>query len=179
MLARLKRHREFVAVSATRRKWVAPGFVLQIRRHEAVQGVPVQDVPAQDVAARDSGTTSRIILLPPLRLGLTASRKTVGGAVLRNRARRRLRALAQEIIEPHVRPGHDLVLIARERTVRLPFASLRADLTTGLKRLGLWQECPDSKLSPKGRETKEDRGQKPGVNPGRMVAKEAPRTEMS
>ncbi|RMD49268.1 MAG: ribonuclease P protein component [Alphaproteobacteria bacterium] len=72
--------------------------------------------------------------MPPdvVRLGLTASRK-VGGAVVRNRARRRLRALGQELLPAHGRPGWDYVLIARAgSSVSRPFDQLRSDLRGAL-----------------------------------------------
>ena len=53
--------------------------------------------------------------LPEWRLGLTATRK-VGNAVKRNRARRRMRALACNYLLPIARPGTDYVLIARHDT---------------------------------------------------------------
>ena len=49
------------------------------------------------------------------RLGLTATRK-IGNAVKRNRARRRMRALAHKYLLPIARPGTDYVLIARHDT---------------------------------------------------------------
>ncbi|MGY6632773.1 MAG: ribonuclease P protein component [Alkalilacustris sp.] len=69
------------------------------------------------------------------RLGLTCSRK-VGNAVVRNRARRRLRALAREVLGQHGRPGWDYVLIGRaQATVSHDFAAMRADLLAALARL--------------------------------------------
>ncbi|HQT72499.1 MAG: ribonuclease P protein component [Acidiphilium sp. 37-67-22] len=62
----------------------------------------------------------------PIRLGLTASRK-VGNAVIRNRARRRLRALACEELLSRKLSGADIVLIARKGTAEIDFATLRAD----------------------------------------------------
>ena len=49
------------------------------------------------------------------RVGLTASKK-IGNAVCRNRARRRMRALAREHLAVMARPGVDYVLIARHDT---------------------------------------------------------------
>ncbi len=69
------------------------------------------------------------------RVGFTASRK-VGGAVQRNRARRRLKAAAEEVLKTEGRPAHDYVLIARSETVHRPFELLKDDLTRALKRLG-------------------------------------------
>lgn len=64
-------------------------------------------------------------------LGLTTSRK-VGNAVKRNRARRRLRALAQELLPSRGRPGLDYVLIGRHTTGARPWAKLQADLLSAL-----------------------------------------------
>lgn len=70
-------------------------------------------------------------------IGFTASKK-VGGAVERNRAKRRLRALAREILAGGARAGQDYVLIARSETPRRPYALLRRDLISALKRLKSW-----------------------------------------
>lgn len=66
-----------------------------------------------------------------LRVGFTASRK-VGNAVIRNRARRRLRAAAAQLLPLLGRGGHDYVLVARGATVARPFAALLADITRAL-----------------------------------------------
>ncbi len=68
------------------------------------------------------------------RLGFTCSRK-VGGAVKRNRARRRLRAAADAVLRPGP-AGWDLVLIGRAATLDRPFALLVDDLRQGLARIG-------------------------------------------
>ena len=49
------------------------------------------------------------------RIGLTATKK-IGNAVTRNRARRRMRALAREHLSRLAKPGMDYVLIARHDT---------------------------------------------------------------
>lgn len=73
------------------------------------------------------------------RVGLTASRR-VGNAVRRNRARRRLRALAEKVIPLHAKCGHDYVMIARAETADRPFAALVEDLESAMKRLNVWQD---------------------------------------
>ena len=77
---------------------------------------------------------------PPARRSATSAGKKVGNAVARNRARRRLRAAATELLTAHGAPGYDLVLIARTETLVRGWADLKADLVTGLKRLGAWRE---------------------------------------
>jgi len=62
------------------------------------------------------------------RVGFTASRK-VGGAVERNRAKRRLRALAAAVLPLLGRQGHDYVLVAKTATISRPFAALMQDLS--------------------------------------------------
>lgn len=69
-----------------------------------------------------------------IRVGFTASRK-IGNAIIRNRAKRRLRAAATQILPKHGRPGQDYVLIARSGTANRPFSQLLADLERVLRRL--------------------------------------------
>jgi ribonuclease P protein component len=67
------------------------------------------------------------------RIGFTASKK-IGNAVLRNRAKRRLRALAREALASSALPGWDYVLVARpEATVSRSFADLLVDLEQALR----------------------------------------------
>jgi len=67
-----------------------------------------------------------------LRVGFTASKK-IGNAVVRNRAKRRLRAAASQLLPLLGRPGHDYVLVARGTTVARPFPALLSDITLALK----------------------------------------------
>jgi ribonuclease P protein component len=122
-LGRLKRRPEFLAVAGARHKWVAPGLILQARRHDDRQHPGAGE--------------------PSMRVGFTASKK-VGNAVARNRAKRRLRAVAQEILAVHGAPGHDFVLIARGGTLDRDYADLKQDLTACLKRLGVWRTQPEA-----------------------------------
>lgn len=61
--------------------------------------------------------------------------KRMGGAVLRNRAKRVLRAAVDRAGGPW--PGHDVVLIARERTATAPAAELDRGLSSIVTRGGL------------------------------------------
>jgi ribonuclease P protein component len=83
------------------------------------------------VQARDRRDDS-----PLIRVGFTCSKK-VGNAVTRNRAKRRLRAIARELLPECGLPGWDYVLIGRaDATALRPYDDLRRDLGYALRRLG-------------------------------------------
>ena len=69
-----------------------------------------------------------------VRYGLTASRK-IGNAVARNRARRRMRAAAEEILPLEGQAGFDYVMIGRVHTALRPWNKLKSDLRSALKAL--------------------------------------------
>lgn len=105
-MQRLKRRQDFVA--AARASYAAmPGMVVQARDR------------------KDAG---------PARVGFTATKK-LGNAVVRNRAKRRLREIARLTLEGQAKPGYDYVLIGRAPTGGRGFAELARDLTSALKRL--------------------------------------------
>ena len=66
-----------------------------------------------------------------MRVGYTATKK-LGGAVDRNRAKRRLRAAAAAVLPLFGRAGNDYVLVARRDTLTLPFEELLDDLKSAL-----------------------------------------------
>src|SRR5258708_28909396 len=116
-VARLKRRPEFLAVAASGLKLATPAMIVQARRR------------GDDEAPR---------------LGLTASRK-VGGAVERNRARRRLRAAAEAVIPLAGRTRHDYVLVARTAALTRPYALLVEDFTRALGRLASPSRRPEDR----------------------------------
>jgi len=121
-LRRLLKRPEFLRVARKGRKWAAPGMVVQVlARPKAMRDGGLRGADGDETA-------------PDIGVGFTASKK-VGGAVLRNRAKRRLRALAQEILPFEARPGIDIVLIARQSTPNRPYEKLRQDLRDALTRL--------------------------------------------
>lgn len=67
------------------------------------------------------------------RAGFTVSRR-VGNAVVRNRARRRLREAARIVMPLHGVPGADHVFIARAQQTELPFAELVSFMEKALGR---------------------------------------------
>lgn len=106
-LAILKKRAEFLSAARARRQGTA-GFMLQARKRGADEN--------------DGG----------IRVGFTCSKK-VGNAVIRNRAKRRLRALAAQVLPRLGHPGWDYVLVGRPgATVDRPFAALLGDLEGAL-----------------------------------------------
>ena len=103
----IRRRRDFLAAARARRA-SAPSLTLQARRRG------------------EDG---------PPRVGYTCSKK-LGGAVRRNRAKRRLREAARLALAPEARPGWDYVLIGRpEATAARDFRALLADLRGAVARV--------------------------------------------
>jgi ribonuclease P protein component len=71
---------------------------------------------------------------PLIRAGFTAT-KRIGGAVERNRAKRRMREAARLLLPELARPGHDYVFIARGGATTRPWARLLDDVKSALIRL--------------------------------------------
>ena len=105
---RLKKRAEFLAVAGRGRKQGRGALLVQVLQHGEGQ----------------------------VRLGFTATKK-LGNAVVRNRAKRRMRAAARAEFAANPAPGHDIVLVAREAIRDNSFAALRDDLRAALIRLGL------------------------------------------
>ena len=109
-ISRLKKRSDFLAVSRGRRKR-RRGFMLQALRR----------------------TDGRVP--DGIRVGFTCSKK-VGNAVVRNRAKRRLRAASRMSLPLHGQQGWDYVLVGRpNETASVPFHDLCADLHTALSEL--------------------------------------------
>lgn len=71
----------------------------------------------------------------PTRLGIVTGRR-VGGAVVRNRVKRRLREIGR-LLHPRIAPGWDLVVIARPPIATEPFAAIEQAMRAALAELRL------------------------------------------
>jgi ribonuclease P protein component len=88
-----------------------------------------------------------------VRVGLTATKK-LGGAVERNRRRRRLREAMRAIGPLNVEPGCDYVLIAREGTAAAPWPVLLEELGAALTKVKRGGQAPDK--SPRSKAERPD-----------------------
>lgn len=68
------------------------------------------------------------------RFGFTVTKK-LGGAVVRNRIRRRLKAAVRAVQEGRAQPGHDYVVVARPAAFDRSFPELKKDLERALHRV--------------------------------------------
>lgn len=106
---------------------------------------PYQARGAVVVQARDRGDADT------MRAGFTATKK-IGGAVERNRAKRRLREAARALLPLHGLPGHDYVFVARATTLERDWAGLLDDVKAALIRLSRPKPTPTSSTDTASRE---------------------------
>ena len=119
-VATLKKRSEFLRLRGGAR-FATPSFVVETRPR-----VPGDAGPASGDAASPAPEAPRF--------GFTVTKK-LGGAVVRNRIRRRLKAVVGLVAPALARPDHDYVLVARLTALERPFADLKKDLERALQRV--------------------------------------------
>lgn len=105
-IERMARRPAFLAAQRTGVRWSTPSLVLQW----------------------GPGQPDRV------RIGFTVTKK-VGNAVVRNRVKRRLRAVARDVMPACAVPGNDYVLIGRSGGLTRPYALMKADLEQAMAKV--------------------------------------------
>lgn len=101
---------DYLAMNAAKR-WVTPYFIIQVQQHSCENACAFS-----------------------WRVGFTTSRK-VGNAVVRNRARRRLRELVRGNVPHIILPHHTMVFIGKTAAATVPFDKLVAALDDAARKL--------------------------------------------
>lgn len=107
----------FLEVQNSGKKWVSHGLILQVRDNQ------------------DQGK----------RMGFTVSKRVDKSAVVRNRIKRRLRAVAADVLSGYAQSNVDYVLVGRKLTETRPYEELCSDLKWCLRKMGY-----DQRSKPQG-----------------------------
>lgn len=107
-LTRLISRADFLHIQNKGKKWIAHGVILQTAPNATGQ----------------------------IRIGFTVSKKVDKSAVKRNRIKRRLRAVAADILSAHGKEGMDYVLVGKALTATRPYEILCNDLKWCLQKTG-------------------------------------------
>ncbi|MEM6780451.1 MAG: ribonuclease P protein component [Pseudomonadota bacterium] len=118
-LDRLKKRSDFLWAQKNGKKWVSKGLII--------------------IASKNEGLGRRF--------GVTVTKRLSKKAVDRNRMKRRLRAVAQDIIAQYGQDHTDYVLIGRAETATRVYTDLQNDLKWCLKKLEVYQNEESSELS--------------------------------
>lgn len=111
-LITLKKRADFVKMNAKAPKWVSKGVIVQVLPNDLAQK----------------------------RVGYTVTKRTDKSAVKRNRIKRRLRAVAADVLPLYAQDSCDYVLIGRPLTATRPYEELLSDLKWCLRKLGHTKE---------------------------------------
>ncbi len=114
-LDRLKKRSDFLYVQHNGVKWVPKGFIVQLATREVSEKAPKTG----------------------LRYGLTVTKRVSKLAVVRNRIKRRLKAVACDVLPNYSDNNIDIVLIGRTTTLEKDYETLKNDLIWSLKRLDI------------------------------------------
>ena len=107
----IKNRRDFLVANASARKFVTHSFILQYVKR-------ADDHPVRTDA----------------RIGYTVTKK-MGGAVERNRIKRRLREVVKQTMPQHQQSDFDYVVIARQKALACDFSELLRDMEFAFSRI--------------------------------------------
>lgn len=108
---------DFLCVQSKGKKWVSQSLSLQILSHDSTEPESAK-----------------------LRVGYTVTKKIDKSAVKRNRMKRRLRAVAADILPLYAKRGVDYVLVGRHGTALRPYEEMKRDLIWCLKKTEFYEK---------------------------------------
>lgn len=111
----LKRNRDFNRLYLRGRSYVTPSLVAYVQKNRQKE----------------------------VRIGITTSKK-IGNAVQRNRARRIIRESCRKSM-PNIKPGYDIVLVARKRATQIKCGEILNALTKMLNQANILKEQKQEK----------------------------------
>ena len=111
-LITLTDRRDFLDIQSNGKKWVAGGLILQVKENSLGQK----------------------------RIGFTVSKRVDKSAVKRNRIKRRLRAVAADVISAQAKESCDYILVGKRSTPERSYATLVNDLKWCLKKTGYYHK---------------------------------------
>ncbi len=108
-IGRLKKRSDFLCVQRAGKKWISKGIIVEILPNDGLG----------------------------IRYGLTVSKKVSKLAVTRNRVKRRLKAVACDVLPTYEGISLDIVLVGRHSTEERDYTDLQNDLRWCLKKMGI------------------------------------------
>ena len=108
----IRNRRDFLLASASGKKFITNSIILQMIKREENHPVSPESI----------------------RVGFTVTKK-MGGAVVRNRIKRRLQEAAGLIMAKYGQTGHDYVIISRHKALTCNFSDLQRDMEFAFTRI--------------------------------------------
>ena len=112
LLETIKRRFDFLRMSKKSEKKFTKGFVLQKTKRDH--------------------SKSKLLNKNVIRIGLTITKK-LGSAVTRNKIKRRLRHLSNEVLTNMGKKNYDYVIIANRKALEMNYKELKEDLIKAIK----------------------------------------------
>tara|TARA_Y100000590_G_scaffold469895_1_gene660476 strand:+ start:818 stop:1162 length:345 start_codon:yes stop_codon:yes gene_type:complete len=110
LIKTIKKRIDFIKVSKEGRRFFAKGFILQKYKRS------LSNETKDNIA----------------RIGYTIT-KRIGGAVIRNKIKRRFRAIIKETLNSYLKKNYDYVIIANKKSLDMDYKELKNDLIKAIK----------------------------------------------
>lgn len=114
----IKKRADFLLANSSAKRFITGSFILQLQQRAPTH--PAGKMP---------------------RFGFTVTKK-MGGAVIRNRIKRRLREAVRAAALPYVREGYDYILISRHKALTCTFAELVRDMEFAFSKIHSMKDSP-------------------------------------